>query len=807
MVRQYKNYAFISYKREDEKWAKWLQRKLESYKLPSVIRKESLNMPKYIRPVFRDKTDLSGGILTKQLHNELERSKYLIVICSPNSAQSTWVNKEAQTFVDEGRTKYIIPFIVEGVPHAEELQKECFPEVLRNIPSEQELLGINVQEIGREKAFIRLAAYMIGVSFDTLWQRYRRQERQKKVSLVVCALLLMGLGVFYWDYTRATCKYYADYVDCWGVPKGVIELNEEQVSHRYRSYKFEYRRIPFGEPNVYDWRLVKVSYVNSAGSPREYTNTEFQDRYAIQKIEYSKENGAVIRINYCRPSGKIVLRHDLSERNGVVAAIADFKASSEEKGAGFIGANYSMATNRSLQKSKIKRFAYIRDKNGYIIKQTFHSNNDDNLAASNIRDRNGIFGIAYNLDSLGRCVRIQYLNKDGKLHCTRKGVVGKNYEYNLDGDICKVVYMGLDGNPILNEEQWAILTVNYGKNYMMQSFFDEKGNMSEYKGVAKIVSQWDTQGNIVKQSFINKQGKMRIGAFSIITYRYDVRGNVIEKNYLDKALQLCHGDDGYAKMIAKYDVHGNVIESFFFDAWGSPGWLREGYSKVTFGYDSQGNNCTEVSYFDGDGTPCCDKEGTSKVTYEYNNQGNIIKKTYYDTKGETSTGKGGYGQNSIETFGYDNQGNCIEASYFDDDGNPCCNKDGYSKVTYKYDNQGNCIEESYFDTKGNPSTRNGEYGRISIQYDSLGNAIELAFFDVYGRICYNDEGYAKVTQKYDTRGFVIETAYRDIDGNLCNNKYGYARITNETDWDGNAIFARYYNADGALIEYPHRTKL
>ena len=57
MERQYKNYAFISYKREDEKWAKWLQRKLENYKLPAVIRKESLNMPKYIRPGFQCRGD------------------------------------------------------------------------------------------------------------------------------------------------------------------------------------------------------------------------------------------------------------------------------------------------------------------------------------------------------------------------------------------------------------------------------------------------------------------------------------------------------------------------------------------------------------------------------------------------------------------------------------------------------------------------------------------------------------------------------------------------------------------------------
>lgn len=35
MVDEYKYLAFISYKREDEKWAKWLQRKLEHYKLPT----------------------------------------------------------------------------------------------------------------------------------------------------------------------------------------------------------------------------------------------------------------------------------------------------------------------------------------------------------------------------------------------------------------------------------------------------------------------------------------------------------------------------------------------------------------------------------------------------------------------------------------------------------------------------------------------------------------------------------------------------------------------------------------------------
>ena len=33
MEQEKEYYAFISYKREDEKWAKWLQKKQEGYKL------------------------------------------------------------------------------------------------------------------------------------------------------------------------------------------------------------------------------------------------------------------------------------------------------------------------------------------------------------------------------------------------------------------------------------------------------------------------------------------------------------------------------------------------------------------------------------------------------------------------------------------------------------------------------------------------------------------------------------------------------------------------------------------------------
>ena len=184
MKQEYTNIAFISYKREDEKWAKWLQKKLESYRIPTTIRNENTSLPKYIRPIFRDKTDLSGGsLLHEELEKELLASKYLIIVCSPNATKSEWVNKEAATFIREGRVGNIIPFIVNGEPHAIENTNECFPKALLDMPSEQELLGINVQEEGKSRAFIRLVSRIIDVELDSLWQRHKRQQRLNRIIL------------------------------------------------------------------------------------------------------------------------------------------------------------------------------------------------------------------------------------------------------------------------------------------------------------------------------------------------------------------------------------------------------------------------------------------------------------------------------------------------------------------------------------------------------------------------------------------------------------------------------------------------
>lgn len=192
MALSYKYFAFISYKREDEKWAKWLQNKLETYRFPSLLRKEyDKQLPSNLRPIFRDKTDISKtGDLKLILHEELVDSKYLIVICSPKSARSEWVNQEILEFQKLGREENIIPFIIDGAPNSPDPTVQCYPPTIS-----ENILGISVKEVGKEKAVIKVIAAMLEISFDILWNRHRERvfkQRLKIISSVVVAIILFS---------------------------------------------------------------------------------------------------------------------------------------------------------------------------------------------------------------------------------------------------------------------------------------------------------------------------------------------------------------------------------------------------------------------------------------------------------------------------------------------------------------------------------------------------------------------------------------------------------------------------------------
>lgn len=195
MEQKKEYYAFISYKREDEKWAKWLQNKLEHYKFPTNLNGRT-DLPKNIRPTFRDVTDLTPGLLAEEIDKALRSSEWLIVVCSPRSAKSPWVCKEAQTFIDLGRADKIIPFVIEGNPFSKDSSTECYPEALLNLTDGRELLAANINEMGRDAAAIKVVARMFNLRFDTLWQRFEREKKIKALSVLFVLLLLIFISIY-----------------------------------------------------------------------------------------------------------------------------------------------------------------------------------------------------------------------------------------------------------------------------------------------------------------------------------------------------------------------------------------------------------------------------------------------------------------------------------------------------------------------------------------------------------------------------------------------------------------------------------
>src|SRR5438132_11366043 len=75
--------------------------------------------PRRLFPCFRDRDELPlSADLGDTIEDALRASRYLIVICTPASARSRWVNEEVRYFKSLGRADRILAIIAGGEPNA-----------------------------------------------------------------------------------------------------------------------------------------------------------------------------------------------------------------------------------------------------------------------------------------------------------------------------------------------------------------------------------------------------------------------------------------------------------------------------------------------------------------------------------------------------------------------------------------------------------------------------------------------------------------------------------------------------------------
>lgn len=206
--------AFISYKHEpkDIAIAKNVQKSLERYRIPKKLR-ESTGVNKIDR-IFRDTDELPlTSDLSETIYDALDKSDYLIVICSTKTKESQWVNKEIEYFISKHSRKDVLTVLVDGEP------SEVVPEILtyeeKNIVDENgnekiirkdlEPLSCDYRNIkeANKKELPRLVSTLIGCSYDELVNRQKAYKTRKAIislSITVAIGTLFILQLIYGIY-------------------------------------------------------------------------------------------------------------------------------------------------------------------------------------------------------------------------------------------------------------------------------------------------------------------------------------------------------------------------------------------------------------------------------------------------------------------------------------------------------------------------------------------------------------------------------------------------------------------------------
>ncbi len=200
--------AFISYRHNsfDRKVAVKLQKMLETF---HILKKFSGEKQ---WKVFRDETELpTSDDLSQGIREALEKSEFLIVICSETTKESRWCRQEMAYFksLHNNTTKKILTVLISGDPSEVFPEEICWTEETGTdsdgnevrIRAEVEPLAANIVAKSERDSFkklkgefLRIAAPLLGISYDALKQRQRTYRYQK--IMVVSGAVMAGAIAF-----------------------------------------------------------------------------------------------------------------------------------------------------------------------------------------------------------------------------------------------------------------------------------------------------------------------------------------------------------------------------------------------------------------------------------------------------------------------------------------------------------------------------------------------------------------------------------------------------------------------------------
>ncbi len=802
----FRYWAFISYSSKDAALSKRLHYRLETYAIPrDLVGRPGRDgaVPKKLFPCFRDRDELPlSSDLGGSIEDALRASRYLIVICTPASAQSRWVNEEVRFFKSLGRSDRILAIIAGGEPNASDQatgkERECFAPALRHeVDGAGQLTGERAEPIagdlrpggdGWTNTFLKAVAGITGLGFNAFAQREVKRQRRRHAFLAALGLAAVLGGLYAWDYNRTKAGYYTTLTDVWGVPQGVAPLTQDGARRRGISYRIESSQR----------KVRQVFRINGEG---ELQDDADNFGAALQEVQY-RENGQVSEIDLRDHNRQSVVREVFDERQpNSMTQTVEFKR--ELKDQPFSVAVASDTSEIVQLRTDITAQSLTYDAQGRTEQISYLDN-----YRNPTEDDTGVWGLRYQRNEAGLPEEIENLGSDGKPVPDHSGVVAKRLSYNSQNLPARKDWWGADKSLIMGPRGCARVAYLYDTNgneiEEAYSGTDGKSLLCTDWGTARITMQRDEHGNDIEADYFGTDGqpipRKDMGAARIIS-KYDERGNLIEEDYFGiHGEPILSTDFGAARRTAKWDEHGNALEEDYFDTANKPVLRKNiGAARITAKFDERGK-LIEYNFFGTDGKPILSKLGVAHFELKWDERGYLNEIACFDTRGQPILSFLGFAR---ATSKFDDRGNEIEDDYFGPDGQPIPRVDvGAARITSKYDEHGNRVELAYFGSDGQPVLRKdvGAF-RIDYTFDERGNEIGEDYFGTEGKpILVTLTGCARMTMKRDERGNLIEADYFGTDGQpILRKDTGAARATWKFDANGNTIEDRNFGLDGKLI--------
>ncbi|MCX7772848.1 MAG: toll/interleukin-1 receptor domain-containing protein, partial [Clostridia bacterium] len=192
--------VFLSYRHKplDNKVCKKTHTLLETFKPPRRMRKAD------IKRVFRDDEELPvAGVLSDTIGDALKSAKVLLVVCSPDTPQSQWVDREVRTFIEMGRSDKIYALLIEGSPES------SFPPSLKLVPGIESRTLKVVAKSDRQRAkllkkeLVKVVAAATGTPYEPLRMCVKRRRIRRSImagAALTVFLFASGLyALFQWS--------------------------------------------------------------------------------------------------------------------------------------------------------------------------------------------------------------------------------------------------------------------------------------------------------------------------------------------------------------------------------------------------------------------------------------------------------------------------------------------------------------------------------------------------------------------------------------------------------------------------------